>query len=165
MPAITDKKPEKGFTLTTMKLRLLILLTLPLFAQTCKKNKGIETIPTAPVSLTIDLNLPSNQHLNVAGGHSYFTGGVNGVLVIHDYDDNWYAFERTCAYQPLNACSNIWMDTNNVNLRCGEYESGAFKACCESRFMFNGFPSKGPAQGRLAQYKIQRNGNTLFINN
>lgn len=131
----------------------------------CNKNNVTESIPTAPVNLTIDLNLPSNQHLTVVGGFGYYTGGVKGVLVIHDYDDNWYAFERTCAYQPMNECSNIWVDSQSLQLKCGTYLGNTFNPCCDSRFLFNGFPTAGPAKGRLAQYKIQKNSNLLLIYN
>lgn len=131
----------------------------------CKRNTVTEQIPTGAVSLTIDLNLPSNQGLNTVGNFALFSGGVRGVIVIHDFDDNWYAFERTCAYQPLNECSTIQIDSISLQMKCGTYSGNVFSQCCESRFQFNGFPVKGPAKGRLAQYKIQKNSNLLYVYN
>lgn len=149
----------------TMKVSLLLVLVLLVFSPACKRNNATENIPTGPVSLTIDLNLPSNTHLNSVGNFSYFTGGIKGVIVIHDFDDNWYAFERTCAFEPLNECSKIWMDTQSLQLKCGGYLSGKFQNCCDSKYIFNGFPVKGPARGRLAQYKLQINGNIVYVYN
>lgn len=147
-----------------MNPKLLFFLALA-FIGSCKRNKTTEQIPTGPVNLTIDLNLPSYVHLNTVGNFSYLSGGIKGVVLIHDYDDNWYAFERTCAWEPLNICSKIWIDTANIQMRCGEYTSNQFTACCSSRYIFNGFPIQGPARGRLAQYRVQRNGNLIFIYN
>ena len=138
----------------------LMLLLLP----ACNRNAN-EPIPTGPVNITVDLNLADYQHLIVPGGFSYFEGGARGVLVIHDYDDNWYAYERTCAWEPLSACAKIWVDTLGLQLRCGTPKSSGFEKCCESQFYFNGFPSKGPAKGPLARYKVSRAGNLLQVYN
>lgn len=138
---------------------------LLLFSAACKRNTVTENIPTGPVSLTIDLNLPSNNHLNTVGTFSYFGGGIKGVVLIHDFDDNWYAFERTCAFEPLNECSRIWIDSMELQLKCGNYSGSDFIPCCESRYIFNGFPVKGPAKGRLAQYKVQKNSNLIYVYN
>jgi hypothetical protein len=145
---------------------LFLLLVVSFgFIPACNKRKRPEPIPTGPVNLTIDLNLPANIHLNNVGTYSYFEGGVRGVIVIHDFDDAWYALERTCAWQPLNSCSIIWADSIELNLRCGTYSGTTFQPCCDSRFSFNGFPSKAPANGRLALYTIQRSGNLLYVYN
>jgi Rieske Fe-S protein len=157
------EKQEKGFMIT--KLKFIVVFTLLIVFEQCKRNTTTETIPLGPVSLTIDLNLPSNIHLNTVGNYSYFPGGIRGVLVIHDYDDNWYAYERTCAWEPLNECSTIWLDSQNLQLKCGSYTGNQFSKCCESSYIFSGFPIKGPAKGRLAQYKIQKNANLLYVYN
>ena len=156
-------KPGKASMI--MKLKFLSISILILFCSYCKRNTVTETIPTGPVSLTIDLNLPSNSHLTTVGNFSFYSGGIKGVLVVHDYDDNWYAFERTCAFEPLKDCSTIWVDTLNLQYRCGNYQSGKFSSCCNSRYIFNGYPINGPAKGRLAQYKIQKNSNLLYVYN
>ncbi len=146
-------------------LHVIVLFLFVFSVFRCKKNAGVEQIPTGPVNLTIDLNLISNAHLNGPGSFSYFEGGIKGVLVIHDYDDNWYAFERTCAYQPYSACSRLWIDTMGIQIKCGEQLSSSFQTCCESRYMFNGIPVQGPAASRLAQYRVQRSGNLLLVYN
>ena len=149
-----------------MKTKLLSLLCSIMALIACDDSRQVtENIPRGLVNTVLDLNLASNMHLNNVGTFSYIEGGVRGVLVIHDYDDQWYAFKRTCAYQPTNACSHIWVDSINIQLKCGNYVSGKFEPCCESTYMFSGFPSKGPAAGRLAQYFISRNANILQVYN
>ena len=149
-----------------MKTKLLSLLCSIMALIACDDSRQVtENIPRGLVNTVLDLNLASNMHLNNVGTFSYIEGGVRGVLVIHDYDDQWYAFERTCAYQPTNACSHIWVDSINIQLKCGNYVSGKFEPCCESTYMFSGFPSKGPAAGRLAHYFISRNANILQVYN
>jgi hypothetical protein len=150
-----------------MKNSVLLILAVFALSQSgsCSKKARPEQIPTGPVNLSIDLNLPSNQKLLTIGSYGYFQGGIKGILVVHDFDDQWYAFERTCAWQPLNACSIVWADSLNLNLKCGSYVGNKFTNCCESLFSFNGYPSKGPAIGRLAQYQIQRSGNLIYVYN
>ena len=161
-----DFIPTKGKTTMLMKTKLLSLLCSIMALIACDDSRQVtENIPRGLVNTVLDLNLASNMHLNNVGTFSYIEGGVRGVLVIHDYDDQWYAFERTCAYQPTNACSHIWVDSINIQLKCGNYVSGKFEPCCESTYMFSGFPSKGPAAGRLAQYFISRNANILQVYN
>lgn len=143
----------------------IVALSLLLFG--CNDSQQVtENIPRGLVNLYIDLNLASYQHLNNVGTHAYLEGGVKGVLVIHDYDDQWYAFERTCAYNPTKNCSQIWVDSINIQLMCGEYSNpSSFLPCCESTYTYSGFPLKGPAQGRLAQYYISRTGNVIQVYN
>jgi hypothetical protein len=161
----TVAKPKKDFTPMRAKLILFGALIGTFFWGCDDSNQVTQNIPRGLVNIVLDLNLASNMHLNNVGTFSYFDGGVRGVLVIHDYDDQWYAFERTCAHEPSNICSQIWVDSINIQLRCGKYVGGSFEPCCASTYMFAGFPSKGPAVGRLAQYFISRNGNLLQVYN
>jgi hypothetical protein len=158
-------KPKKDFI--PMKTNLGIISIISVFSLfSCDDSRQVtENIPRGLVNTVLDLNLASNMHLNNVGTFSYIDGGVRGVLIIHDYDDTWYAFERTCAYEPTNSCSKIWVDTANIQLKCGTYQGNTFSPCCESTYMFSGFPSKGPAAGRLAQYYITRSGNILQVYN
>jgi len=148
-----------------MRINLPLAATLLIFLAACRNNNITEAIPKGPVNITLDLNLLDNQHLLVPGSFTMAEGGVKGVIIIHDYDDSWYAFERTCAWQPLNTCSQIWVDTQAIQLKCGTYTSNRFETCCESRFMFNGLPLKGPAGGSLARYSISRSANLLYVYN
>jgi len=163
MPDTTDENQVRGFI--DMRINFILAASLIVFLAGCRNNNVTESIPKGPVNITLDLNLLDNQHLLVPGNFTYAEGGVKGVLIIHDYDDTWYAFERTCAWQPLNNCSQIWVDTQAIQLKCGTYTVNRFETCCESRFMFNGLPLKGPAGGSLARYNISRSGNLLYVYN
>lgn len=165
MPVSMAAKQKKGFTI--MKIKTISwAMAFCLFFGNCDDSRQVtENIPRGLVNTILDLNLASNMHLNNVGTFSYISGGVKGVLIIHDYDDSWYAFERTCAFEPTRNCSQIWVDSVNIQLKCGTYNAGSFEPCCESTYMFSGFPTKGPAAGRLAQYYITRNGNLLQVYN
>lgn len=166
MQDITDVRAAGDFTAMTVKTAISMLISAALLTTAaCNRNNVAENIPTGPVNITIDLNLADYQHLVVPGGFSYFEGGVRGVLLIHDYDDNWYAYERTCAWEPVNTCSKIWVDTQGLQMKCGNQTATGFTRCCESQFFFNGFPSRGPARGPLARYRVSRAGNLLQIYN
>ena len=166
---ITKKNNKSNLKTRVYKTTILLACTLvglSFYGTSCKDSSRVtENIPTGLINLTLDLNLPSYQHLQQVGTHAYVQGGVKGVLIVHDYDDSWYAFERACAFEPTKACSNIWVDSINIQLMCGTYSGSTFQSCCESKYMYSGFPLKGPAAGRLAQYYITRNNNILQVYN
>jgi hypothetical protein len=147
---------------------LLIAVALSavlIFGGCNSSNQTTEKIPTGPVNVNIDLNLPSYMNLANPGTYMYFEGGVKGILVIHDYDDIWYAFERSCAFQPLDACAKVWVDSISIQIHCGTPTATGFQPCCNSKYSFNGFPLIGPAKGRLARYQIQRTANVISVYN
>lgn len=167
MLAITVKNLVKVFT-TMIKKGLHIIIALFILGDitSCDDSRNItQNIPTGPVNLVFDLNLSSYMKLNNPGEFAYFDGGIKGVLVIHDYDDTWYAFERGCAFEPTKTCAKIWVDSVGLQLYCGEFIAGSFSTCCSSKYNFQGFPTNGPAAGRLAQYKIQKDGNIVQVYN
>jgi hypothetical protein len=147
--------------------KLFMVFTVFLvFVCSCDDSRNAtENIPKGLVNLVIDLNLSSNMHLVNPGTHLYAEGGVKGVLILHEYDDTWYAYERTCAFEPTKNCSRIWVDSVNLQLICGDQTPTTFTPCCQSKYMYSGFPTQGPAAGRLAQYFITRNGNILQVYN
>lgn len=147
-------------------IALAIFASSLVFIHACNDgNQVTEQIPTGPVNLNIDLNLSSYMNLQNPGTHGYFEGGVKGILVIHDYDDNWYAFERGCAFEPLSSCSKIWADSVSIQLQCGTPTNTGFQPCCSSKYTYAGFPLQGEAKGQLWRYQIQRNGNMLMVYN
>ena len=156
MPVCTAASRAKDFTAMNRKLFLALLagsmlLLAPL--ESCNRDQPvIEPIPTGPVNAAINLSLPGYLYLQLPGSWAFLNG-------------EWYAFERTCAYQPTTACSVIQVDSNLLQLRCGTYESGRFSPCCASRYGFNGLPNGGPAPRGLGRYSVQKIGNMLYISN
>ncbi|MHB1278428.1 MAG: Rieske (2Fe-2S) protein [Bacteroidia bacterium] len=135
----------------------------------CHKNTGdnLDPIPNTPVSLTINLDLPAYFDLTLSGNFMYFVDGYKGLIVYHGFDDQYYAFDRACSYQPTNACSQLWMDsTTNMHMICGSYPNGIYEKCCDSRFELpSGLPVQGPATFAMKQYYVSRSGNTLYVTN
>jgi hypothetical protein len=169
MPACTAANRVKDFIVMKHKLILgllaaALLLLAPLGS--CNRDQPVlEPIPTGPVNAAINLSLPGYLYLQLPGSWAFLSGGHRGVVLVHDFNGEWYAFERTCAYQPTTACSVIQVDSNLLQLRCGTYQAGRFSPCCSSRYGFNGLPNGGPAPRGLGRYSVQKIGNMLYISN
>ena len=164
MPDYTAGKAGKGFTVMN-SVYLFLLSMLPLMAS-CDRNRApVEPIPGGPVNVSINLSLPSYLYLQQPGSWMFLNGGNRGVLLIHDFNGDWKAFERTCGYQPTSACSIIQVDSTLLQLRCGTYSGSSFSPCCASKYGFNGMPVGGPTPQPLAAYRVQVIGSMLYINN
>ncbi len=171
MPGCTAAKPVKVFIPMSRKFPWTLLL-LPLiigggFLFSCngKDQNPAEPIPNVPVNITINLNLPSYYHLNNPGNFTVLSGGNRGIVLVHDFDGNYYAVERTCSYKPLQDCSTIDIDTSAFQLRCGLRTGGKYNPCCQSRFTMNGSLLQGPASYPLKRYVVEKAGSLLSIFN
>ncbi|MCB9262252.1 MAG: hypothetical protein H6607_07755 [Flavobacteriales bacterium] len=148
--------------------KLIVLLSIFMAFGGCNDgdpNGKKVYIPDVPVNITLNLDLPSNMHLNNLGGFSLLTGGHRGIFLVHHFDDAFYAVERTCTYIPDSACAVIQVDTSNIQLRCGTYNTQGYDQCCQSLFSYDGSLLQGPAQYSLKRYNVSRNGNLLSIYN
>ena len=146
--------------------KILGLLFVVIAVSACKNNNvNPEPIDNVPVSLTINMALPLYSHLLDQGTFVYEPGGVKGVVVVHYTDDNFYAFDRNCSYQPKTSCASIEVDSAINLFRCGQTTSSGFQKCCDSRFWMNGEVFAGPANYGLKHYQVTRSGNLLNIKN
>jgi hypothetical protein len=143
------------------------LLLCSFIFSACKSNNNVNSDPidNVPVNITINLALPLYSHLSNPGTHVFEAGGVKGVVIVHHTDDNFYAFDRCCSYQPKNSCSKVEVDSTVLIFRCGESTSSGFTKCCDSRFFMNGDVINGPATFGLKQYQVFLNGNLLNVKN
>jgi nitrite reductase/ring-hydroxylating ferredoxin subunit len=151
-----------------MNKLILILLIIITFLPSCKDQNpytGDCFVPDASVNATINMELPQYYNLRNLGEYIQIDQGNNGVYLIHNYDDLYYALERTCTYESERECSQIQMDTKTLQLRCGTIESDSFIPCCASTFSFNSGLLTGPARCNLKTYKVSQNGNSLYISN
>ena len=165
MRACMVENQRKGFT-SMNKSILICLLVLGFSCAKNSDNTNPEPIDNVPVSITVNLNLPSNFHLQNVGSFVFLTGGVKGVVLVHHTDDNFYAFDRACSYQPNSvSCSKLEVDSSFLQFRCGQTTTKGFQKCCDSRFFFDGSVSQSPARFPLKQYNITKSGNTIFISN
>lgn len=147
---------------------VIVILFFALVASSCNDNtptNGQVFIPDVPVSITVNMELPSHYHLQNLGGYSLLDGGHRGIFLVHNFDDEYYALERTCTFNPDATCAHIQIDTANIQLRCGQYENDTFSECCQSLYSFDGFVLQGPSRFALKRYSVFRNGSLLTIRN
>lgn len=147
---------------------IIASVILVLTSSNCKDNTNQDGdcfIPPNSVNLVINKDLPQYFQLKNLGSYQYFEGGNKGVLVIHDFDDNYYAHERSCPYESFKECSVIEVDPNTLRLRCGQINDSTFNVCCNSEFTFSGMLLQGPSRCNLRPYRVSFSGNTIFVNN
>ena len=135
-----------------MKFKISIFALTLLVLFNCKKNNNQDNAPIVPVDIYINLNLPSNQALNVTGGWAYAQGGVKGVIVYRRGMDEFVAFDRNCTYNSDNSCGTASVDSNNVLINC---------TCDGSVYnIFDGSVNQGPATIPLRQYNASYDGSS-----
>ena len=126
----------------------------------CEEQPIDEVIPYSFVNHDINLDLIQYQSLRNLGGYIYLdengSSGYKGIIVYHEGNGIYRAFERACTFDPHGACDPIAVD-----------ESGLFliHSCCKSTFDFNGNPTGGPASLQLLQYLTVMDGLYLKIRN
>lgn len=147
---------------------LLGLLLLFLGAQSCKDDNpytGECYIPEVSVNELLNLSLPEYFPLQNLGEYILLESGNRGIFVVHNYDDKYYALERTCPYKSDNNCAQVSVDSVNLQLVCGQHTDTGFVKCCGSSFQFNGLVIQGPSRCNLKAYRVNFDGSTLYINN
>ena len=167
MQDTTDARQAKDFMTTAKRAIFILSLGLLLIHSSCGDDNTNQQsfIPDVPVSITINTDLPSYYHLKNLGGFEYLDGGYRGVLLIHNFDDLYYAIERTCSFESDKECAHIFVDSMNFQLMCGQYVDTGFVECCASKFTFDGNVLEPPAQLPLKLYRVTPNGGLLTISN
>lgn len=162
------EKQKKDFTIMNKLGFFLTLILLAFINSNCNDNTNQDGdcfIPPAAVNLVINTDLPSYFHLKNLGSYEYFEAGNKGVVVIHDFDDNFYAFERTCPYESFRDCAKVEIYEETARLRCGTMQDTGFQVCCTSEFMYSGLLLQGPSRCNLRPYRVRIQGATLLVNN
>ncbi|MFC1729686.1 hypothetical protein ACFL6I_05060 [candidate division KSB1 bacterium] len=135
---------------------IIIFFTLTLIILSCKKEDS-NPVPNKDINIYINPNSTQYLELNTVGGWVYLTDGVGGkgLLVYRLSNEQFLAFDRTCTYDPNEACAIIEMESSGLN---------AIDSCCGSRFLIiDGSVTTGPATVSLKQYKTTYDGNMLHI--
>ncbi len=160
-------KVERGFTTMNKLLGAFLMFLMVVTFSSCNddQNQNRPFIPSVPVNITVNTDLPLHFHLKNLGSFAYFEGGNRGVFLVHNFDDQFYALERTCAFEPDRACSRVEVDSLNFQLRCGELVDGVWEECCASKYSFDGNLQEGPAQFPLRRYAVQFNGSLITVRN
>lgn len=126
----------------------------------CGREQQIP-IPYVPVNYTVYMNNPSNLHLGVPGGYLLIPGhGNHGIILYRKNNfgdsEDFVAYDLTCTHEPTGNCI-VAVDDSDFYLKC---------PCCGSKyFIFDGYPSQGPARWPLKEYQTSFNGNTVRIYN
>ena len=115
-------------------------------------------LPKVPVNFTIYPNDVSYLDLNWAGGHMYFTGGVNGIVVYRLTDDQFLAFERACPYDWDDEDEpRVSVEADGITLKCVK---------CGSLFkILDGSVITGPSKYFLQRYNTKYDGMILRVHN
>ncbi len=152
-----------------MRILGVILLCFGFIFHSCNPDDGFTGdcfVPEVAVNLTINMNLPEYFRLQNLGEYVEFEAGNRGIYVIHNFDDLFYAVERTCTYESDNECAKVTIDDDLLQLRCGEFTNDTtFVKCCSSTYDFNSAFLTGPTRCNLKTYRVSRGGNSLFVSN
>ncbi len=132
----------------------------------CSDAPPSETIPNVPVFVKLNLNNPTYEPLTFPGHYVYLQNvGFRGIIVWHDWDGTYRAFDRACSYHPYEDCALIHVDSTTAFMKCGRYDSAGWHSCCTSHFDMTGWPIQGPAVMPLRQYTVINERSFLIIEN
>ncbi len=85
--------------------------------------------------------------------------GVRGIIIYHQYSNEYVAFERACSYRPDDACEIVYLDNEST-------PTFLVDSCCSSRFLLeDGTPFDGPALLPLKKYNTFFDGNYIQVTN
>jgi nitrite reductase/ring-hydroxylating ferredoxin subunit len=140
-----------------IKSKWITSLSFCAMAFACSSDLSDDPIPFVPFAdIVLNLALPAYSSLqNVNGFLEIDDGGVKGIILHRTNANAVSAFEKTCSFQPADACANVSVHASGLYM---------IDVCCNSTFDFtNGNPTGGPAFRPLRQYKTLLSGNTLTI--
>jgi nitrite reductase/ring-hydroxylating ferredoxin subunit len=112
-------------------------------------------IPNVAVSVSVDNVTLSQIGIGTA---AYYKGeaGIMGIIIFHDSQNSYIAYERLCPYYPAEKCA-IEIDDDNSTATC---------PCCKSQFsLWTGDVLKAPARWSLKRYSSYLSGGRLYISN
>lgn len=121
-------------------------------------------LPSYPVSLELNMNLPSYSSLAYVSNAVIVSGyGVRGVVVFNS-GSGYYAFDLACPNQALSTCSTMSFKKLDTNDPLKIDKTTLVCPCDNAEYsLFNG-QSKGLTYS-LKQYRVEQIGNTLRVYN
>jgi len=138
-----------------MKTGLFKMFVLAVFfALSACKEMNQETVPYAYVNFNFNIDLnPDYWALRSSGGFVTVTGGaLNNGIIIYRMGDTFYAYDRTCPYDPEKGKVTVVAKNTIVGK----------DAVCGSEFSMplGGQVQKGPSARPLKQYQVSYNSST-----
>lgn len=107
-----------------MKLVFILLLAGLSVSSSCKKKNNLNPVPSIPLDINININLPSYNNLVNVGGWAYVEGGSRGIVVYRRSIEEFVAFDR---HSPANdgTCEQSLVVNENNSLQLDDLCSGA----------------------------------------
>ena len=134
----------------------------------CKNNEN--TLPLAPVNITIDPNSTIYQPLNIETGWMYLgeAQGVEppsrGLIVYRLTTDEFMAFERTPPFKPDSCCTTSGKGCSKLVV--DDYYPFIMDTCTGSKYLIlDGSVVNSPSNMPLGTYYTEYDGNLLYIHN
>jgi nitrite reductase/ring-hydroxylating ferredoxin subunit len=139
-----------------MKKIFLLLILIPIIfgCDDGSVNNSNPNIPTYPVNLQINMNLPDYSTLQYPSNHiKNYSQGARGIVVFNT-GSGYVAFDLACPNQPFNTCTSS-MTINGIEAKCG----------CDNTVynLYTGLSAGQPYP--MKQYRVAVNGNILNITN
>jgi len=134
-----------------------VCLALAIVAGTGCGKTDSSYIPDVPVNFQDALSDPRLSNLSVAGGAVLINGyGVAGLILYHEPDGTYVAYDRCSSYLPQNKCA-VTLDSPTLTVT---------DPCSGSKFsLSDGSPVKAPATRSLKSYSVTVSYNEIFVSN
>jgi Rieske Fe-S protein len=144
--------------LSKIKIFALSIIILAAFSS-CKKDnfRFPYVIIYANIGINSDLGTLSQGSAQIFPKSRF--GGVGGLIVYRDYNDDYFVFDAACTYDYINGCV-VADESGNT------FPQVACKCCGSSFFLDSegGFVTNGPAKYPLKEYPAFLDGNVLVVN-
>lgn len=134
--------------------RVFFIIVTFLSITSCGKNHQ-NPVPSLPIDVTIDINLPSYNGLQGVGGYTYVNGGSKGIIVYRKSLDEFVAFDRHSPADINGICPEpLYPNSNNFLELIDSCNNATFS-------LYDGSPISNSEFG-LRQYATQFNGSNLL---
>ena len=146
--------------LQTITMQKLLYLFFIVALISCEKNETNDVLPYAPVDVTLNLNLPLYQNLQIPSEWIYIEAGTNkglqGIIIQSTgLTPPYKAYEAAC---PNNDCNTPMVFDGSLKMKC---------PCDSSEYsIIDGAPQTSGNSHFAREYKVnQINSTTLIITN
>ena len=118
-----------------------------IFSMMCLNTSCGKPSTSVPVDNTVNFTVSiAASDLVHIGGHAYFTGAIQGLVVYRVDNTTFCAYDRACSYDWQNGGYVSVNDSNTFQLICG--------TCRSTYNILNGYPvGNTKADAPLRQYK------------
>jgi len=131
---------------------LIVFVSLLISCSDNNNSNKNPNIPSYPVNLTVDMNLPAYSNLKfVSNGVIVPNYGAKGIIIFNA-GSGYNAFDAACPNQSVTSC--IAMTINGIN---------AFCSCDKTEYSL--FTGLGGQEYPLKQYRVEVSGSVIHVYN